>query len=449
MTVVSLDQSFNPYDVTFGNTTTYDWQVNVPSGKGFTVIMNDGKGYGYGGVANAYSVNRTGGNGQCDVVGGVGATTTSTTTGKMTSTQGSVTTSTSTATGDPQPGGDGPPRSSVIAGASIGAVVGIGLSAAVATFVFVCRRRRRNRYQRGGKEGGKDSGNGIVMADGRRRPDDAMSVNLFDDSEQYHDPNDGNYAPVPYDVGASSYSGSPVTPGTSNGMGRYMAGRGGGDLSPSTTLTTTNPFDGRELHGDEATEALAAGNRTWSGGSSFSDSLQSRADGQVPLPLDRSRSGAGLQRLDTMSDARTMTGTGTTAASPLGQRSGLPRTKSEEAIAEVESVAAAAAATRGGARLASYPSTELSSPLTSAPLSSSGGFRITNATDADPLLPSTGTTTSGTGTGGRTRAGPRGEPRFVRHADAGRAMTEEVIDLPPLYTDLVLEDRSDETRRET
>jgi hypothetical protein len=45
-------------------------------------------------------------------------------------------------------------------------------------------------------------------------------------------------------------------------------------------------------------------------------------------------------------------------ASPLGQRSGLPRTKSEEAVAEVESVAAAAAsaaARGGGGRLASYP----------------------------------------------------------------------------------------------
>lgn len=441
MTVVSLDQSFNPYDISFGNTTFYEWEVNVPAGKGFTVIMNDGKGYGYGGVADAYTVNRTGGNSQCDVVGGLGATITST--GKMTSTQNSAGPTTSSTESDR--GDDGPPKGSIIAGASIGAVVGIGLSAAVAIFVFVCRRRRRNRYQRGGKGDEQDGGNGIIMADGRRRPNDAMSVNLFDDSEQYQDPNDGNYAPVPYDVGASSYSGSPVTPGTSNGVGRYMAGRGG-DLSPSTTLTTTNLFDGRELHGDEATEAMAlAGNRTWSGGSSFSDSLHSRADA-MPLPYDRSRS-SGLQRLDTTSDTRTMTGAGP-GASPLGQRSALPRTKSEEAIAEVESVAAAAAAARGGGgRLTSYPSTELSSPLSSVPLSSSGGFRITNATDADPLIPSTGATNASTGTGGRTRAGPRGEPRFVRHADAGRA--PEVIDLPPLYTDLVIEDRPEEARRET
>lgn len=419
MTVVSLDQSFNPYDVSFGegNTTTYDWQVNVPAGKQFTVIMNDGKGYGYGGVADAYGVNRTGGNAGCEVAGGVG-TTTSRTSPTSTSV---VPTSTSRA----EPEGNGPPKGSVIAGTSIGAVVGIGLSAAVAFLVFFCRRRRRNRYTRGRKEGGKDAGNGIVLADGRRRPEDAMSVNLFDDSEQYHDPNDGNYAPVPYDVGASSYSGSPVTPGT----GRYMMG-GRGELSPSTTMITgtSNPFEGRELHGEEARDALVragAGDRTWSGESSLSDTL----------PSAYGRSTSGLQRLDTM------TATGSPAAAP---RIGLPRTKSEEAVAEVEAVAAAAAATRANATartLTSYPSTEISSPVTSAGLSAGGGgFRVTNATDADPLIPST--TTANTGTA--TRRGPRGEPRFVRHADAGRAQ-EEVIDLPPLYTDLVQDD-SERTR---
>jgi hypothetical protein len=201
-------------------------------------------------------------------------------------------------------------------------------------------------------------------------------------------------------------------------------------LSPSTTMMTgtSNPFEGRELHGDEARDALVrsgAGDRTWSGESSLSDTL----------PSAYGRSTSGLQRLDT-------TTTGSPAAA---QRIGLPRTKSEEAVAEVEAVAAAAAATRANAArtLTSYPSTEISSPVTSAGLSSGGGgFRITNATDADPLIPPPSGTNSGTTT---TRRGPRGEPRFVRHADAGRA--EEIIDLPPLYTDLVHEDDSERTRR--
>lgn len=421
MTVISLDQSFNPYDVDFGNTSNYEWQVNVAASKGFTVMMNDGKGYGYGGVGGAYYVNRTGVNGECDFVGGSTATTSKVVpTGTTTASAEATVTA---GTGE----GDGPPKSTVIAGASIGALVGIGLSAAIAFFIFFYRRRRRNRNTRtrldSGKDG-QDGSSGIMMADGRRRPADAMSVNLFDDSEQYQDPNDGHYAPVPYDIGASSYSGSPVTPASAAGMGlagrsdhRYAATRN--DLSPSTT-NMGDPFDARHGVGDEA--GLNTGDRSWSA----TDTLQSRASGHPLLsPAER-------RRVDTFSSPTSLIGGGWgTQARP-----GASRTKSEEAQAESEAVAAAASTTASRTNLTSYPSTTELSSTPTAPISA-GGFRITNATDADPLLPPP-LPAQGQASSPSLGRRPRGEPRFVRHADAGRAR-EEVIDLPPLYTDLVPE----------
>lgn len=385
MTVISLDQSFNPYDVDFGNATTHEWRVNVPAGKGFTVMMNDGaKGYGYGGVGGAYSVNKTGGNAGCEVVGGAATTTT-----RIQSTSVQPTTSTSTSSTTAPETGGGPPKSTVIAGASIGALVGIGLSAAVAFFIFVYRRRRRRR-RRGasrtrlgqGKDApAGDSASGIIMADGRRRPASAMSVNLFDESD--HDPNDGHYAPVPYEVGAS-YDGS-VTPASAVSLvpGRYdtRVGRGEGE---------GDPFQGE------------AGDRGWT-----REAMDSPTGAGRRIP---------------------------------------PRTKSDEAIAEAEAVAAAAAAASLTTRTMDPASPALSAPVSSTPTTTGGGggFRITNATDADPLLPASQQqqqpSPSLPGHGGR-RA--RGEPRFVRHADAGRAR-EEVIDLPPLYTDLVPLERGEE-----
>ncbi|KAJ9123945.1 hypothetical protein QFC22_000736 [Naganishia vaughanmartiniae] len=486
MTVISLDQSFNPFDVPFGpgNTSAYDWEVSVAAGKQFTVMMNDGKGYGYGGVGGAYTVNRTSaGNTQCDFVGG------STTTAVVPSStaSGSSTTSDPASTSDPAAGGsgsesgNGPPKGTVIAGASIGALVGIGLSAAVAFLIFFYRRRRRNRRRTQehssnsngrGKDNGGDAGS-VVMADGRRRPADAMSVNLFDDDgEYYQDPNDGHYVPIPYDGG--SYSGSPVTPGstlashpqtrtetatptpTRNGMSNS-------NESPLGTSAGENPFEsGRELHGEEAKAALFAlgraggGGRSWSGASG--DTFQSHTN-----TMTGGAGGVGsLHRLDTFADSRGPLPSATTPHSggddawgdsvppPLGAAQ---LTKSEEALADADAVDLDEPTRNRYASDTSY-SPAASSPLLSPPPTSGpgtgGGFRITNVSDADPLLPPprsqtsssiTGTNASSTPASSYGRR-PRGEPRFVRHADAGRApqREEEVIDLPPLYTDLVRED---------
>lgn len=59
MTVLSLDQTFDPYDVNFGANDTVLWTPNVEAGKMFTFMMNDAKGYGTGGTGQSYTVNST------------------------------------------------------------------------------------------------------------------------------------------------------------------------------------------------------------------------------------------------------------------------------------------------------------------------------------------------------------------------------------------------------
>src|SRR5688572_23946211 len=59
MTVISTSSQFSPFDVYAGVSDRYDWQVNVPAGQLFTVMMNDVDGYGAGGVAGLYYVNGT------------------------------------------------------------------------------------------------------------------------------------------------------------------------------------------------------------------------------------------------------------------------------------------------------------------------------------------------------------------------------------------------------
>lgn len=59
MTVISLDQSFDPFDVDFGSNSSVDWQVNLKAGSEFTIMFNDARGYGTGGTGERYQVNST------------------------------------------------------------------------------------------------------------------------------------------------------------------------------------------------------------------------------------------------------------------------------------------------------------------------------------------------------------------------------------------------------
>lgn len=89
MTVISLDQSFDPFDVDFGSNATADWDVNLKAGSDFTIMFNDARGYGTGGTGERYTVNSTatedtscleGGGGNVTITPGVSHTRTSTVT---------------------------------------------------------------------------------------------------------------------------------------------------------------------------------------------------------------------------------------------------------------------------------------------------------------------------------------------------------------------------------
>ena len=56
MTVISLDSSFDPYDVALGNGNSWNWSPNLPSGTKFMVMLNDALGYGRGGTSGPYTV---------------------------------------------------------------------------------------------------------------------------------------------------------------------------------------------------------------------------------------------------------------------------------------------------------------------------------------------------------------------------------------------------------
>lgn len=59
MTVVALDQSFDPFDVDFGSADSVNWKVNLKGGTCFTFLFNDATGYGKGGTGGEYCVNST------------------------------------------------------------------------------------------------------------------------------------------------------------------------------------------------------------------------------------------------------------------------------------------------------------------------------------------------------------------------------------------------------
>lgn len=60
MTVISLDSSFDPYDVILGNGNSWNWTPNLRAGSEFMVMMNDGLGYGRGGAVGPYTVAASG-----------------------------------------------------------------------------------------------------------------------------------------------------------------------------------------------------------------------------------------------------------------------------------------------------------------------------------------------------------------------------------------------------
>jgi hypothetical protein len=374
--------------------------------------------------------------------------------------------------------------------ASVGAVIGVALSAAIGFCCFIYRRRRRNREQGHGqgstggarREGDGGSGAGALgLGFGRFRrrgrngeqryghPNEG--VDLFDGGSSIHG---SEFSPVgggPARMGArtlsDNYSPMPYTPGGGGGdqsPGGYI----GGDYALSATGTFTsagvagrgngrdgdgeawhelgeypasNPFDDRTLSREESLAALV--DRKWPlpAPSHSATPTSASANGERNSPLDTG------SHTDTPLLRHFPAPGEASALSPAGQR------KEDEMLAEFERARGAsreqdasdpAGVTAGSTWSGSGNSQNASTTMLPPP---TGTFRVTNAGEGDPIVatpPPSATmprapTSAGTGQRRRRLVDPFDtvQPRFVRHADAGRVTREaEVIDLPPLYTDL-------------
>ena len=371
--------------------------------------------------------------------------------------------------------------------AIIGALVGIGLSAAIGFGCFIWRRRKRNRLQRNGAGGTSASSGGAgglagslgIAGFGLRRhggngggsgsqryahPNDA--VDLFDGDSTYHGGDfspigaplavrsgSENYLPVPYTPGGDSpgvpegghvgYPGSAAGTVTSAGQAGRGTGRDGERWRDHSDYPPSNPFEGRELGREETLAALVDRKYPYPHSTSETTPTSASARGGRTPPNDST----GTPLLQSYPPSE-----GTTPMSATAQR------KLEEMNAEIDQARAGEREQqRERDNMHSNTSSTWSgtgndqSQNTNTLPVASGAFRITNAGEGDPVLaapaPSSTLPRSATSAAAGQQRRRRfvdpfdtAQPRFVRHADAGRVggdASEEVIDLPPLYTDLV------------
>lgn len=465
-------------------------------GKQFMIMWNTLGGYGHGGVSGLYRVNATAtGNGTACLPTQPAVKPTSTTTmptdvstspvtPTQTSTDGSA--AGTAAPGEGGGGGPGISTAAVTVIAVIGAAIGIALAGIVAFCFFVVRRRRRNALERQGRGdkgtgaskyvavgGSSSSSSGRARHGGDGGGGGLHEVDLMDGASSIISPTSARGGGQGHISSSRAYRAVPsgtLTPfGTEDGVlsptvasssspgfaGFGAAGAASIDADrkwqphPSSAaaaaaaattesdfvdspMTATNPFDASPLNAEDAAAALAFR------GGSHGD----RRPSYVSSPS--SLSAYELQ------DQHRRQSSGPSGAAPL------MRTKSQEAAEELIDVEFSQDRTE--------PATRTTAAVASA--GGAGGFRITNASDRDPAdlarhtPPPASQQQSMSGVPviaapTRRTAGQRAayqQPRFVRHADAGRVdnrpppQEEEVIDLPPLYTDLVREEQDSDRR---
>ena len=255
-----------------------------------------------------------------------------------------------------------------------------------------------------------------------------------------------NYSPMPYTPGGEHSPGiwtggdyplSATGTFTSAGQAGRGAGRDGEPWHELDEYPASNPFDDRTLSREESLAALV--DRKWPlpPPPHSATPTSAGANGERGSPQDTtSHTDTPLLRNFAAQEEGT-------ALSPAGQR------KEDEMIAEVERAREQEATTAPGSTTGSTWSATGNNQAVAANalLPSAGTFRVTNAGEGDPVLPAPAPsatmprtlTSAGTGQRRRHHVDPFDtvQPRFVRHADAGRVTREaEVIDLPPLYTDL-------------
>lgn len=363
--------------------------------------------------------------------------------------------------------------------AVISSIVGVAACAALGFGCFVWRRRRHNSDRK------------TITNYPARRPNE--QVDLFDTRSSLRSPSPGataggnsttrtvsnDYEPVPYTPRDESNmlsgsatglsAGAMLTSSTSRGdqtmSGRSQTGRAA--FPPSSAWHSTldghhpdDPFNGRgELSPEESMAFVRE--RRWPSREISMDTTTS-AGGLISSRDDSgSRTGTPLLRHQTDMGDDTVPNTPLTPtmteppppplppnAAAMGAQHVSGRSKEEEVWEEAARTRQSRNENNHISATAERPTSDAPTLRSSPPPTSTtvGTFRVTNAGEGDPVLPPPPASATATYAPANT-TGPRrrrmydpfdtAQPRFVRHADAGRFEGgAEVIDLPPLYTDL-------------
>lgn len=325
--------------------------------------------------------------------------------------------------------------------AAVGAVVAVAAIAAAVYFYLALRKRRRAEDGSSGKNRKQPRNNSVDLFDG------PMS-----NSGQHH--RDGTTSPgngmdSPADLSLHNYS--PL--GLAGGSYDNLPGTGSVSSLPTSAGAAGQgvyPKNGLSWPG----AAVVAGSERRGSGTSASRTHRAMDN----LGVYENPFAGSVEDITSAGNARSPT-PGSEAFlmenQSSGQRQTLPRIRTAK-WEEAEREAGMGGPSGENTLLPPIPQ---SSPLFRVP-PTTGGFRVTNATADDPIAPeNAGALSPSASTPNNTSSLPpnqprrfRGDqqPRFVRHEDAGlapgqqRQSREEVIDLPPLYTDIVPTHSEDE-----
>ncbi|KAK8861638.1 hypothetical protein IAR55_002461 [Kwoniella newhampshirensis] len=394
-TVIPLDQSFNPYDVTLENDVPYmsDWKLNMTAGSRFTIVMNSKNGYGRGGGAAVYSVNASDDSSCIDQAPqATGSWPTGVTTFGLSPPTLPVTESARRSHG-----------SSVSGGAIAGIVVGVAAAIALVGLILLLLLRRRNRRRK--EEEVRKHFGGVDLGPGDEIDDIGRSISTSQNAGSHMiEP----YRPVgsfqPHDGRTSLFEGSDS----------FYGGDGTGDLSTASSAG----FAGMGADTGRSSRTQGSG--------SASSPLESPVD-------DSGR--AGGPRIAGPLPTKIQTPS-TLPTSPPYVDSPSRNTPATDLNHELKRLPDNGVPGRTSSP--SYSLTQRESSHTgSAGGPGGGGMRVVNHDNPDslPALPPGATHGPGGPTGRRRPPQQQDGPTFRRHADAGRVQ-EEVVDLPPLYSEV-------------
>ncbi|WVR03770.1 hypothetical protein IAU60_000765 [Kwoniella sp. DSM 27419] len=405
MTVIPLDKSFLPYDVSFetGVISQSSWVLDLPAGTRFNVMMNSGTGYGRGGTSGIIEVASSNDTSCLDFdPQPTGAWPVTVTTGSLPPPTLPITQS-----AVPSGGSGGKLSGRAIAGIIVGLLV---FGAIVGVALFYLLRRKKQRVSpvskmdghpvdlaEEGPDGDMREGGGVTG--GRTRSTSEPMVEPYRQVGTFFPP-DGVITP-------NSENASLYSPGTTTSATRLTAS------APRVQSSSQTSIDLADFSATPYTEGRQQ-NSVYSAHSQLSDG-DARPSGPglaEPLPSKSSMS------------ASSSTNSQVPSLSYMGQRLPSPPPRVARTGTPSSDQSKPTAATPR------YPD------YSARPTSTQGGMRIVNHDSPDSLPALPPGATHGHSAGPRRRPPPQETgPTFRRHADAGR-YEMEVVDLPPLYSEV-------------